>query len=314
MFFIELLLFLCFHFSFLQSTDLCILPFSNQRCRIGSNEHQLTCDVNIFHPYRQTSCTINKNNYSLLVFIENFAIFYPPFLENLPDIMKTNKVTYGFVMNKEIISELDFQFVHFDHFKLYITIEPSTKNIHWLINSPWKISFRLQYILDEVILTILKTNETITRNQTFCYDYHLYPMNNQTYIQEDFHSCSRNVCELNGLCLGLTPCSRTGLYSYLCRIDQLRMNDQFLFKPSDFYDDLTIITTNNHTRTFHQLSRDLVRVCFAQRLSIIVIHGRLEIPLINTTDLQCSNGVVGKTKKRLFTKGILLSHWISSFA
>ena len=296
MFFIQFLIFfLCF--SSLQSTDLCILPFSSQRCQIRP-QNQLSCHVDIFHSYRQTSCMYN-DEYTLLVWIKNFAMFYPPFIDCFSDVMKSNIVTYAFLIddqeNEQINFELDFEFVRFDYLKFILWSDALTNVTHLLIDSPWQISFSFEYFLRGFLITILKTNQTRMRNEKFCYEYLFHSIDNQTHLREHFHSCPRNANDnQTRLCLQFTPCSRTGIDSYLCRIDQLRSTDQFRSQESHLYGDITIITTNNHSRTVHQFSRNLLKRCLAQRLILIVIHGRLEIPVINSTDLQCVNSSVGK--------------------
>jgi hypothetical protein len=87
-----------------------------------------------------------------------------------------------------------------------------------------------------------------------------------------------------------------GDQTLLCRIDRLRSNDQFNSNTSFLYTDLIITTSDIHPQTLHTFNAHLLNSCIAERLIIITIHGRLEIPSLNSTSFNCPGGLVGEDR------------------
>lgn len=297
MFFIQWICFLSLYFSFLHANqrDFCILPFGYKRCQINGNNDQILCHMNIFSPYRQKTCADNRM-YSLMVSIRNYAIFYSPFREIFEEFMKGYKVQYVFVVDdhEEALNlEMDF-----DDLELLIISSLPMRKLHLIIHSSSEISSVLEKGIDPFVLIVSQTNQTKIRDERFCYNYFLHSMDNQTQVREEYLPCPMKQCRNETrLCLGLTPCSSTGINSYLCRIDRLRIQDQFHCQRSCFYTDLIIITSDNQTRTVHQVSTNLLNSCISRRLVFVIIYGRLEIPRINSTALRCVDGSVREKKR-----------------
>lgn len=290
MFFIQWISFLSLYFSFLHQTNLCILPFGYKRCELSQYDEKIICYMTILSPYRQKTCTDHRMS-SLMVSIDNYALFYPPFTEILEEFIKGYQVQYVFLVDNDE-EELTLQ-MDFVHLKLVIVSSIPLNKIHLIIHSSWEMSSVLQSSVDLFTLTVLRTNRTRISNENLCYNYFL---DNQTQIREEYLPCPINQCgNETRLCLGLTPCSSTGMNSYLCRIDQLRINDRFHCPRPCFYNDVIIITSENQT---HQVSANLLNSCIGQRLVFVIIYGRLEIPKINSTVLRCANGLVGENARR----------------
>jgi hypothetical protein len=224
--------------------------------------------------------------------------------------MKRDDITYEFLdqVLVDFFLELDlYPFINLirpDNVEIRILFTYKTEKLNLTVNSPFYKNLTLAnwdhigYILTLTMLS--KTDETRTKsmikNDTLCYHFMSNSIDNKTQIVEKYVTCSPDKCFTDQnetrSCIGSNPCYRTGFTSLSCRIDRLRSNDQFNTKTSFLYTDVIIITTDFHKNTVHRFSERLLDSCITRRLVIVVIHGRLEIPSLNSTSFNCSYGLV----------------------
>jgi len=292
-----------------ETMDFCVVPFGQKRCKINFDTDRMECNVDPLNNYRQSTCVVYQKRPLVLLF-SNFAIFYPPYIDILFNLMKKDDITYEFLDNifVDFFLELDLQsfanVIQPDNVEIRILFTNRTEKLNLTVNSPLNKNLTLNR-WDHIgfILTLTmssKINKTVTKsmikNDMLCYNFMLNSINNETQIVEKYVTCPSNKCLIHEnetrSCIGSIPCYRTGFTSLSCRIDRLRSNDQFNVKTSFLYTDLIITTTDTHQNTLHKFSEHLLNSCIASRLVIIVIHGRLEIPSLNSTSFNCSYGLV----------------------
>jgi len=224
--------------------------------------------------------------------------------------MKKEDIIYEFLDNifVDFFLELDLQpftdVIRPDNVEIRILFTHQTKKLNVTVNSPLNKNLTMSR-WDSIgfILTLTmssKNNNTLTRsminNDMLCYNFMWNLINNETQMIEKYVTCPPNKCLTDEnetrSCIGSIPCYRTGFTSLSCRIDRLRSNDQFNVNTSFLYTDLIIMTTDNHKDTLHRFSKHLLNSCITRRLVIVIIHGRLEIPALNSTSFNCSYGLV----------------------
>jgi hypothetical protein len=224
--------------------------------------------------HRQSVCDVYRKH-PLTFVLSNFAIFYPPYIDILVHIMKTDKIIYGLAESvfSEIFLELDLRpfirLIQPDNVEIHIWFTFRTKKINLVVNSPPNKYLTLVYYNHSTyILTLTMSsqltetmNRSMIKNDVLCYNFISNLINNETQIDEPYVTCPPDKCLTDESetrsCIGSIPCHRTGSTSLLCQIDRLRSNDQFNVHTSFLYSDLIIITTDNHKQTLQHL----VKIC-----------------------------------------------------
>lgn len=283
--------------------DFCVIPFSEKQCEVYLKTNLIRCYVDPLNTYRQSTCS-RYQEYFILLILSNFALFYPPYIDILFDVMKRDRIDCGLQIDvADVTLELDlYPFINriqLDEMHIYILATPGTNGINLIINSPLKNYLPVDKWSEDVFSLAFngssKTNETI-KNDMLCYNFLLSSPNNERQIVEKYLTCPSDTClthhNQTRVCLGSTPCSRTGSSSLLCRIDHLRFNDQFNLNTSFLYTDLIITTSDTHPQALHTFSAHLLNSCMTRRLTMVIIYGRLEIPSLNSTSFHCPDGLV----------------------
>jgi hypothetical protein len=237
----------------------------------------------------------------------NLLLLYPPFIE-------------VFLRSSEIINELQFSFtIHtsqtvFDidlrplnhikfpfNFTLIIDIASHPTDILFRTHQWFKRTFYLYSKKPNYFQFVsywqITNKNLVENNDIICYHFTTTEIKNTDEVDYNVsYTCPVEECSIDKnetrICLGLTPCLNMGDQTLLCRIDRLRSTDQFNTKISFLYTDVVITTTDTRKHTLHRFSEYLLYSCIAQRLVIIVIHGRLEIPALNSTSFNCSHSLV----------------------
>jgi len=263
----------------------------------------------MIHPmYRERYLKCDDQSISDIYFqSRNLLLLYPPFIEIfLNHFQKINELQLSFtIYTSQTAFDIDLRplnYIKFPfNFTLITDISSHPTHILFRTHSWFKRIFYLQskktdYFQFTSYWQITYKN-LIESNDVICYHFTTTEIKDKDDVYYNFsYTCPSDQCSTDKnesrICLGLTPCLNMGDNTLLCRIDRLRSNDQFNVNTSFLYTDLIITTTDNHKHTLHRFSKHLLISCIAQRFVIIVIHGRLEIPALNSTSFNCSYGLV----------------------
>jgi hypothetical protein len=285
---------------------LLVIPKIYKEAILRSYEYMHICLIHPMYRERYWKC----DNY-LLSNIEfrsnNLLLLYPPFIEIfLNQSMIRNYIFFTFtIRSSENVIDIDLPPLNHlrSSFKFELTTDFPSHPTHILFKTyPWfKRKFSLDYKKDFYYQFVsqwhITYNTSSNTNDVICYNFTTTQINDTSDIYYNVsYSCPSDKCLTDKsetrVCIGSTPCLYMGDETLLCRIERLQANDQFNVHTSFLYSDLIIITTDDHKDTLHTFSENLLKSCITQRLLIVIIHGRLEIPSLNSTSFHCSSGLV----------------------
>ena len=282
----------------------CLIPYADKKCYKRADNSPY-CRVNAMRRERYFKCD-DRSFSNIILTSNNYLFIHPPFIEIFltqsptriklffiinffydepdldVDLRSLNQIKTSFELI--FITELsrlpaNLMFREFKEFDLPITYDPYNYPRSWTVH--WNNS------------NIHPTNI----NNINCHHLRIKEVEDGSSAPVSYtFSCPPDKCLTNQnetrVCLGSLPCLNMGMNILLCRIDRLRSNDRFNTKRSFLYADIFLTTTDTHTNTSHEFSKYLLDSCITQRLVIIVLHGRLEIPSFNSTSFICPLGLV----------------------
>ncbi len=295
-------------FALLTDVPPCLLPYSHEKC-VGFVNEAYSCRIHPMSRVRYLKC--DHSSYSrILVLSDNLLLLYPPFIEIFLDQFGLgifNKLQLFFLMYpNQSVYDIDLRplnqiqspinltlYTHVSSRPTHIVFrtytwfkrafyESLSDRFHWGIASKWETT---------------QKNNSMKNDDIVCYRFTMKETNSTDIDPYDLdYTCPSDQCSTNKndtrLCLGSTACLYVASDTILCRIDQLRSSDRFNLNTTFLYKDLIITTSDTHKQTLHTFSTHLLNSCIVERLVIIVIHGRLAIPSLNSTSFFCPNGLV----------------------